>query len=106
MALRPVAVITGSYITIPVSCRILRIPLVWVIQSTWLEDFFTKGAGMTDGIKSKPLKTVADWMILLFIELLDQYGFLNSINRAAKHFSVNGYKSIFEYWRGERYTGR
>jgi hypothetical protein len=30
----PTTVITGSYMTIPVTCRILKVPLVWVIQST------------------------------------------------------------------------
>ena len=37
--LQPVAVVTGSYVTIPLTCRVLQIPLVWVIQSTWLEAF-------------------------------------------------------------------
>ena len=32
----PVAVVTGSYPSIPVTCRVLKIPLVWVVQSTWL----------------------------------------------------------------------
>jgi UDP-N-acetylglucosamine:LPS N-acetylglucosamine transferase len=38
--LKPTAVVTGSYVTIPVTCRVLEIPLVWVVQSTWLPDFF------------------------------------------------------------------
>jgi UDP:flavonoid glycosyltransferase YjiC (YdhE family) len=99
--LKPTAVVTGSYMTISVTCRILHIPLVWVIQSTWLEGFFTKGAGMTDGIKFKPIKIIADWMILLFINFWIRIGFLSPINKAAKHFSVDGYKSIFEFWRGD-----
>src|SRR5208282_5501577 len=65
--LKPAVVVTGSYVTIPVTCRILQIPLVWVVQSTWLPDFFCHGAGMTDGIKFAPLKAVADWFILQFI---------------------------------------
>lgn len=35
--LKPAAVVTGSYVTIPVTCRILGTPLVWVVQSTWLK---------------------------------------------------------------------
>ena len=97
----PAAVITGSYVTIPVTCRRLNIPLVWVIQSTWLEDFFTTGVGMTDGIKFRPFKIIADWMILLFIDFWIRNGFLNSLNQAARHFGVEGYKSIFDYWRGD-----
>jgi hypothetical protein len=46
--LKPAAVLTGSYLTIPITCRVLRTPLVWVIQSTWLPEFFSHGAGMTD----------------------------------------------------------
>ncbi len=43
--LKPAAVVTGSYPTIPLTCRILRVPLVWVIQSTWLSDFFATAPG-------------------------------------------------------------
>ncbi len=99
--LNPVAVLTGSYVTIPVTCRVLRIPLVWVIQSTWLPDFFCHGAGMTDGIRPAALKAVADWFVLRFVNFWIKYGFLNSINRTAKHFGVRGFDSIFEFWRGD-----
>jgi UDP:flavonoid glycosyltransferase YjiC (YdhE family) len=100
-SLKPSAVITGSYMTISVSCRKLGLPLVWVIQSTWLEGFFTQGAGMTDGITFKPLKTIVNWLILGFISFWIRIGFLGPINKAAKHFGVNGFKSIFEFWKGD-----
>ena len=99
--LKPAAVVTGSYVTIPVTCRVLDTPLVWVVQSTWLPDFFCHGAGMTDHIRPAPLKAVADWSVLQFINFWIKYGFLNSVNRAAKHFGVPGYDSIFEFWRGD-----
>lgn len=98
---KPVAVVTGSYVTIPVTCRVLRIPLVWVVQSTWLPDFFCHGAGMTDRIKPAPVKVLADWFILRFINFWIRYGFLNSINRTARHFGVASFESIFEFWRGD-----
>ena len=87
--------------TIPVTCRVLETPLVWVVQSTWLPDFFCHGAGMTDHIRPAPLKAVADWFVLRFINFWIKYGFLNSVNRTAKHFGVPGYDSIFEFWRGD-----
>jgi UDP:flavonoid glycosyltransferase YjiC (YdhE family) len=99
--LKPAAVITGSYLTIPVTCRILNIPLVWVIQSTWLEPFFRHGAGMTDSIRFPAVKKLADWFIWLFINFWIRYGFLNPVNQAARHYGVSGYRSIFEYWRGD-----
>ncbi len=100
-SLEPTAVITGSYMTVSVSCRILSLPLVWVIQSTWLEGFFAHGAGMTDGIRFKPIKKITDWLILGFISFWIRIGFLGPINKAAKHFGVNGYKSIFDFWKGD-----
>jgi UDP:flavonoid glycosyltransferase YjiC (YdhE family) len=99
--IKPAAVITGTYVTIPVTCRVLKIPLVWTIQSTWLEDFFAHGAGVTDEVKPPLFKKVADWGVWLFINFWIKYGFLNSLNQAAKHYGVEGYKSIFEYWRGD-----
>ena len=100
-ALKPTAVITGSYMTISVTCRILHIPLVWVIQSTWLEEFFSSGAGMTDAIKPKLIKNIVDSIVLLFINFWIRIGFLNPINKAAKHFGVAGFKSIFDFWKGD-----
>lgn len=99
--LKPAAVVTGSYVTIPVTCRLLETPLVWVVQSTWLPDFFCHGAGMTDNIRPAPLKAVADWFVLQFINFWVRYGFLNTVNRTARHFGVPGYNSIFEFWRGD-----
>lgn len=99
--LKPAAVVTGSYVTIPVTCRVLETPLVWVVQSTWLPDFFCHGAGMTDNIRPAPLKAVVDWSVLQFINFWIRYGFLNPVNRTAKHFGVPGYDSIFEFWRGD-----
>ncbi len=99
--IKPAAVITGSYVTIPVTCRVLEIPLVWVVQSTWLPDFFCHGAGMTDHLRPAPLKAVTDWSVLQFINFWIRHGFLNGVNRTAKHFGVPGYDSIFEFWRGD-----
>jgi UDP:flavonoid glycosyltransferase YjiC (YdhE family) len=99
--LKPSAVITGSYMTIPVTCQILSIPLVWVIQSTWLEPFFRHGAGMTDAIRLSLLKKMADWFVWLFINFWIRYGFMGPVNQAARHYSVKRYSSIFEYWRGD-----
>ncbi|MGB8913625.1 MAG: hypothetical protein WCC85_15215, partial [Candidatus Sulfotelmatobacter sp.] len=87
--------------TIPVTCRVLKIPLVWVIQSTWLEPFFTTGAGMTDRVRPRFLKWFADLLILGFINFWIRYGFLRGVNKTAKHFGVEGYKSIFAFWRGD-----
>jgi UDP:flavonoid glycosyltransferase YjiC (YdhE family) len=97
----PAVVITGSYPSVPVTCRALKVPLVWVVQSTWLPDFFEHGAGMTDHVRPAAVKAIADRSILTFINFWIKHGFLNTVNHAAKHFGVPGYDSIFEYWRGD-----
>ncbi len=99
--LQPVAAVTGSYPSIPVTCRVLRVPLVWVIQSTWLPVFFRHGAGMTDHLRPVAMKALADWLVWLFINFWIRYGILNTVNRAAGHFGVPGFPSIFDYWRGD-----
>ena len=99
--LKPVAAITGSYPSIPVTCRVLKVPLVWVVQSTWLPDFFEHGAGMTDHLGPAFVKAAVDRCVLAFINFWIRHGFLNTVNRTAKRFGVPGYASIFEYWRGD-----
>ncbi len=56
---------------------------------------------MTDQIKFKPFKKVVDAFVYLFINFWIRYGFLYTLNKAAKHFGVQKYRSIFDYWRGD-----
>ena len=86
----PAAVVTGSYMTIPISCRVLQIPLVWVIQSTWLPDFFRHGAGMTDNVRPAALKAVADWSVMQFIDFWIRYRIPQSRQPGSKTFRGSG----------------
>jgi UDP:flavonoid glycosyltransferase YjiC (YdhE family) len=99
-AIKPAAIVTGSYVTIPVSSRAAGVPLVWVVQTTWLEGFFKHGAGMTDRLRFGPARTIADFAIFELINLWMRIGLLNPLNKAAKHFGVPGFKTMFEYWQG------
>jgi len=56
---------------------------------------------MTDHIRSTPIKTLLDWFILRFINFWIRYGFLNPVNRTARHFGVVGYESTFQFWTGD-----
>lgn len=98
---QPTAVLTGSYVTVPLTCQIMGITLVWTVQSTWFEEFFTHGAGRTDNIKFKPFKMIADWIIYTFINLWMRIGIINVLNKVAKQYKVRGFQSIFDYWRGD-----
>jgi hypothetical protein len=100
-AVQPVAIVTGSYVTVPVTHRILDVPLVWVVQSTWLEDFFTSGAGMTTDLRPAFVKRIADFGIFELLNLWMRVGLLHPLNKAAKHYGVAGFDTMFEYWRGD-----
>lgn len=99
--IQPTAVITGSYLSMPVACRILGIPLVWTIQSTWLEEFFAAGAGVTDDLKPGLYKTAVNWIVFSLIKFWMWYCFINPVNLAAKHFGVKEYKPVFSYFQGD-----
>ncbi len=99
--INPVAVFTGSYLSMPVSCKVLNIPLVWAVQSTWFEEFFSKGAGITDELKPKSIKKIADFFIFSFIKFWMWYGFIHPVNQAAKHFKLKSYKPVFSFFEGK-----
>ena len=98
--LKPTAVITGSYISMPVACQVANVPLVWTIQSTWLKEFFVTGAGVTDNIPFGPLRAVASFLVFTAIRFWMWYGFINPVNKAARHFGVREYKPVFNYFCG------
>jgi UDP:flavonoid glycosyltransferase YjiC (YdhE family) len=100
-AVKPAAVVTGSYVSIPLSCRVLSIPLVWTIQSTWLKGFFASGAGVTDSIPSGIVKSVVDFALLEAIRFWMWFGFIRPINRAARHLGVKPFRPVFTYFDGD-----
>jgi len=102
--LQPVAVVTGSYVTIPIACQVLQIPLAWVIQSTWLEGFFRHGAGTSDRVRPQFAKAVVNWFIWAFVNFWIRYGCLNAVNRAATHYGVPGVPFNFRVLAGPNWT--
>jgi len=99
--LKPAVIITGSYLSMPVSAKVMNIPLVWTVQSTWFEEFFASGAGITDTIRSKFLKRIANLFIFSMINFWMWYGFIRSVNQAANYFGLKGYKPVFSYFEGD-----
>ena len=100
-AVDPAAVVTGSYVSIPLSCRVLSIPLVWTIQSTWLKAFFASGAGLTDSIPSGVAKSAVDFALLEAIRFWMWFGFIRPINRAARELGVKPFRPVFSYFDGD-----
>jgi UDP:flavonoid glycosyltransferase YjiC (YdhE family) len=99
--IKPAAVVTGSYMSMPVACQVTGTPLVWVVQSTWSELFFSTGAGITDGIRFGSVKRLVDFVLFWAIRFWMWYGFIRPVNTAARHFGVTEYKPVFTYFRGD-----
>jgi UDP:flavonoid glycosyltransferase YjiC (YdhE family) len=98
--IKPVVVVTGSHTSMPASTQVASIPIVWVIQSTWLKSFFKSGAGITDNLRPRLFKLVADQAIFLLIWFWLWFGIIRNVNAAARHFGARGFKSVFDYFKG------
>jgi UDP:flavonoid glycosyltransferase YjiC (YdhE family) len=99
--IKPIAVVTGSYLSMPISCKVQNIPLVWTVQSTWFQDFFSTGAGITDELKPQFLKRIIDLFIFRAIQFWMWYGFIHPVNQAANHFGLRSYSPVFSFFKGQ-----
>ncbi|MBN1313162.1 MAG: glycosyltransferase family 1 protein [Anaerolineae bacterium] len=95
--LKPAAVITGFSLTVPLSTRISGVPLVWVIQSTWLPE---SGMGFIDPNLPRPLKALLSGLIVGAAAVFGRLVMLNPLNRVGKRYGVRPIASVFEFWRG------
>jgi UDP:flavonoid glycosyltransferase YjiC (YdhE family) len=95
---RPEAVITGFSLTVPISTRIRRIPLVWVIQSTWLPE---SGGGLIPLTLWQSLSPLARRFATGALSIVGRLILLNPMNRVAKRYGVKPIRHMFEFWRGD-----
>uniref|UniRef100_UPI0018DE3B27 hypothetical protein n=1 Tax=Sedimentibacter sp. B4 TaxID=304766 RepID=UPI0018DE3B27 len=98
--LHPVAVVTGSYLSMPLSCRLRGIPVVWAVQSTWLPGFFATGAGTTDDLRPPALKRLVDALLYPLFRAWMWYGFIHPVNQASRHYRVPGFRPVLSYFHG------
>lgn len=61
----------------------------------------TRMLEIAKGIAHHPVARQVFEIQFIFINFWIRYGFLGPVNRAAKHFGVPNYQSIFDYWRGD-----
>ena len=95
---QPAAVVTGWSLTVPLSTRIRRVPLVWVIQSTWLQEL---SFGMIPSTLWTPLKPVARQIIGAALTIFTRLTLFNPMNRVAKRYGVAPISNMFDLWRGD-----
>ncbi len=56
----PAAVVTGFCLSVTVSARAAGVPLVWIAQSTWLDEYSSRFAGWPDFADWAPLRLLPD----------------------------------------------
>lgn len=104
--LRPLAAITGFNTTITISCRVAKIPLVWLIQSTWdIEAMIDQGLGSYMDDLERPLirhlpDTVLQWLTKIAVVYFSK-AILKPLNTVAQNYQVQPLKTIYELWQGD-----
>jgi len=100
----PRAAITGFCLSLPISMRIAKLPLVWVIGSPWLPEYFDAGLGTwPDMFDLRPLRWIPeralDWLanrtMAFFLGM-----FIKEFNDACKRRGVAPFKGT-EFWQGD-----
>ncbi|GAA1703877.1 glycosyl transferase [Microbacterium sediminicola] len=99
--LKPDVVVTGSYLSMPLTCRLRGIPLVWAVQSTWLPDFFATGAGTTDTVKPRWFKRLVDAVLYPVFRSWMWFGFIHSVNQAAGHYGAKTFSPVLTFFQGD-----
>ncbi len=98
---KPISIITGYCVSVPVSARIGKIPLVWVSQSTWLQEFFENGYIVEDRIKMKWLQKKVGKLLSFILIVHSNLIFLNIANQLLKQYGCKTYKNVFDFWKGD-----
>ncbi|MCD4782898.1 MAG: hypothetical protein K8T10_03595 [Candidatus Eremiobacteraeota bacterium] len=101
----PVAVVTGFCFSASISCRVAKVPLLWVIQSTWTEVYYRSGLGTYPDMFDFP---ILRWIPEKIMDKLSS-GIMNMIvgfmtgpfNKAARKFGVKPFRNMRGLWEGD-----
>jgi UDP:flavonoid glycosyltransferase YjiC (YdhE family) len=90
-ALRPVAVVTGFCLSVVVSARAAKVPLVWVAQSTWLDEYSRRFAGWPDFADWAPLRALPERTRNALARRLVPFGYAmwaRGLNRVGRRYGL------------------
>uniref|UniRef100_A0A7V4LCF0 Glycosyltransferase n=1 Tax=Desulfobacca acetoxidans TaxID=60893 RepID=A0A7V4LCF0_9BACT len=102
-ALRPVAAVTGLELSLPISCRVAGVPLVWVAQTTWTRPYYEAGLGLwPDFISVPPLTCLPRRLLDRWARHLVHFNRVVMVrfNATARIFGVKPFRST-EFWEGD-----
>jgi UDP:flavonoid glycosyltransferase YjiC (YdhE family) len=94
----PTAVVTGWNLTVPLSARIAHVPLVWVIQSTWLPE---SGMGMVPDRLPRALRRPVTRLVSTAANTAVSLTWFRPLNRVARRHGVAPFRSLMDFWRGD-----
>jgi UDP:flavonoid glycosyltransferase YjiC (YdhE family) len=97
-------VITGLELSMPISCRVAGIPLVWIAQSTWMAPYWRAGlATWPDRLDYRPLRRLPEWLLNLPARYLVHLNrlLMTRFNATARLFGVKPFRGM-EFWEGDR----
>ena len=101
-AIKPVAVVTGLDLSWPISCRVAKIPLVWVAQTTSLAPYWHSPlATWPDFLDYWPLRWIPDNILNFFARYLMHFNRLvmTPFNETARLFGAPPFRGT-EFWEG------
>ncbi|MCG2785655.1 MAG: hypothetical protein L6461_11165 [Anaerolineae bacterium] len=102
---KPVAVVTGFNMSNGISCRVAKVPLVWLTHSTWMLASMLEARLGTwpDMLDFPPLNWLPDatllWITKKFTALSGLI--LRPYNQVARHYGLAPFADIEQIWTGD-----
>ncbi len=103
--LKPVAVVTGFNFSNSISCRVTRIPLIWLTHSTWMmQSMYNAGLAsyvdMLDlpGIRLLP-ESLLTWISKKILPLTNLM--VRPYDKVARRYGLKPFKTMESLWEGD-----
>lgn len=100
---RPAAVVTGFCLSMPLSCRLAQVPLVWLVNSTWMKPYFQAGlVTWPDALDFPVLRLLPDRVLNWAAKYLFHCNrfLLRAFYKTARQLRLRPFKAM-EFWEGD-----
>lgn len=103
--LKPIAVVTGVNFSNSISCRVTRIPLIWLTHSTWMIQSMYN-AGLASYVDMLDLPVIRLLPERLLISLSKKMFSLSNLyarpyDKVAQRYGLNPFKTMERLWEGD-----
>ena len=104
--IKPAAVVTGFNFSNSISCRVEKVPLIWLTQSTWmLESYSNAGLAACPDRMDYPIfrwlpENILSW--IFYKKFIPIFNFLaHPYDVVAKKYGIKPFKSMEKLWEGD-----